>query len=153
MRIVHQKDFATGLLYIAIGVAFAVASWEYRMGTAARMGPGYFPFCLGVIMASIGAMVLLGATKSSAEPEKLERWDFRALFIVLVSVAVFGLLLEPLGLIVSVIALVAGSSFASHEFTWRATLLNTLVLTAFALVVFVYGLGLQFPVWPAFMRV
>jgi hypothetical protein len=64
---------------------------------------------------------------------------------------VFGLLLTTAGLVVSVVALVIGSSLASHEFTWRATLLNTVVLVGFALIVFVYGLGLQFPVWPAFV--
>jgi hypothetical protein len=153
MRIVHQKDFATGLLYIALGAAFAIASWGYRMGTPSRMGPGYFPFCLGALMTIVGVAVLLGAVRSRAEPDKLDRWDLKALFVVLGSVIVFALLLEPLGLIISVVALVIGSSLASHEFTWRIALLNTITLTATALIVFVYGLNLQLPVWPAFMRV
>jgi len=151
MKIVRQKDFAAGLLYMAVGTAFAVASWGYRMGTASRMGPGYFPFWLGILMAAIGALVLFGALRAHAEPETLERWALKPLFVIIASVVVFGLLLTTAGLVVSVIALVIGSSLASQEFTWRATLLNTIVLIGFALIVFVYGLGLQFPVWPAFV--
>jgi hypothetical protein len=149
MKIVRQKDFAAGLLYMAVGLAFAAASWGYRMGTASRMGPGYFPFWLGILMAVIGALVLVGALRAHAEPETLERWALKPLAVVIASVVVFGLLLNTAGLVVSIIALVVGSSLASHEFTWRATLLNTIVLIAFALIVFVYGLGLQFPIWPA----
>jgi Tripartite tricarboxylate transporter TctB family len=151
MKIVRQKDFASGLLYIVLGIAFAMASYGYRMGTASRMGPGYFPFWLGVIMAVIGTMVLLGSIRSHAEPETMERWALRPLFIILASVVVFGLLLGAFGLVLSTIVLVVGSSLASHEFTWRATLINTVVLIAFALVVFVYALNLQFPVWPTFI--
>jgi hypothetical protein len=151
MKIVRQKDFAAGLLYMAVGTAFAVASWGYRMGTASRMGPGYFPFWLGILMAVVGALVLFGALRAHAEPETVERWALKPLFVIVASVVVFGLLLTTAGLVVSVVALVIGSSLASHEFTWRATLLNTVVLIGFALIVFVYGLGLQFPVWPAFV--
>jgi hypothetical protein len=151
MKIVRQKDFAAGLLYMAVGTAFAVASWGYRMGTASRMGPGYFPFWLGIMMAVIGALVLFGALRAHAEPETVERWALKPLFVIIASVVVFGLLLTTAGLVVSVVALVIGSSLASPEFTWRATLLNTIVLIGFALIVFVYGLGLQFPVWPAFV--
>jgi Tripartite tricarboxylate transporter TctB family len=151
MKIVRQKDFASGLLYIILGIAFAITSYGYRMGTASRMGPGYFPFWLGVLMAVIGALVLLGSVRPHAEPETMERWALRPLFIVLASVVVFGLLLDTLGLVLSLIMLVVGSSLASHEFTWRATLINTVVLIAFSLVVFVYALNLQFPVWPTFI--
>jgi hypothetical protein len=151
MKIVRQKDFASGLLYIVLGIAFATASYGYRMGTASRMGPGYFPFWLGVLMAVIGAMVLLGSIRYDAKPETMQRWALRPLFIILGSVVVFGLLLETLGLVLSLIVLVVGSSLASHEFTWRATLINAAVLVAFSLVVFVYALSLQFPVWPTFI--
>jgi hypothetical protein len=115
------------------------------------MGPGYFPFWLGVLMAMIGAMVLQGSIRSHAEPQTMERWALRPLFIILASVVVFGLLLDTLGLVLSLIVLVVGSSLASHEFTWRATLINAVVLVVFSLVVFVYALSLQFPVWPTFI--
>jgi hypothetical protein len=151
MKIVRQKDFTVGLLYMAVGAAFAVASWGYRMGTASRMGPGYLPFWLGVIMAFIGALVLWGAVRASAEPERHERWSLKPLFIVLGSVVAFGVLLEPLGLVISVIVLVAGTSLASPESTWRATLFNTIALLAITIVLFVYVLSLQFPIWPAFI--
>ncbi|MCG7391621.1 tripartite tricarboxylate transporter TctB family protein [Microvirga sp. ACRRW] len=151
MRIVRQKDFVTGLLYIALGVAFAVASYGYRMGTASRMGPGYFPFWLGVLLAAIGVMVLWGSLRLHAEPEKLQRWAVRPMLIILASVFIFGAMLETLGLVLSLIVLIVGSSLASPEFTWRSTIINTVALIVFAVVVFVYSLSLQFPVWPTFI--
>src|SRR5919112_6830204 len=101
MKIVRQKDFAAGLLYMAVGTAFAVASWGYRMGTASRMGPGYFPFWLGILMAAIGALVLFGALRAHAEPETVERWALKPLLVIVASVVVFGLLLTTAGLVVS----------------------------------------------------
>jgi hypothetical protein len=151
MKIARQKDFVAGLLYIAIGLAFAIGSWGYPMGTAARMGPGYLPFWVGLIMTGIGLLVLAGALRSHGDPEVLERWALKPLFVILGSVVVFGLLFDTMGLIVSVIVLTTGSSLASPEFTWRATLLNTVALVVIAVVVFVHALGLQLPVWPAFI--
>ena len=151
LRIGNQKDFASGLLYLLAGLAFAVASSNYRMGTAVRMGPGYFPFWLGVILAVIGAVLLFGAMLPSAERTRLTGWYLKGLALVLLSVVVFGLLLEPLGLVVALVALVVTASFASHEFTWTATLVNAVVLVVISIVIFVYGLGLRLEVWPAFL--
>jgi hypothetical protein len=150
VRIASQKDFAAGLMYMAAGLGFAIIASTYRMGTAARMGPGYFPFWLGVLLAVVGAVVLFRSMRSE-EVDKVTRWELRSLVVVLASVVVFGLLLMPMGLMVSVVALVVGSSLASDEFSWKATLITTIALLAISLVVFVYGLSLQFPVWPEFI--
>ncbi len=150
MRIRSQKDLASGLMYLAAGLAFAIVSSTYTMGSATRMGPGYFPFWLGVILAALGAVLVAGSTRSRAEGESLTAWDLRGLTVVLFSVVAFGLLLRPMGVIVSVAALVLLASFASREFSLKATLLNAGALIAISLVIFVYGLGLQLPVWPSF---
>lgn len=151
MRIVNQKNFATGLLYIAIGAAFAVASSGYRMGTASTMGPGFFPFCLGVLMAVIGAVVLLGALRTDGEPQRLAAWNMRALIAVLASVVLFAFALQWLGLVIAAAGLIAVSSLASREMSWRLAAMSTVALTGFALIVFVYGLKLAIPVWPVFL--
>ena len=147
----NQKNFASGLLYIAVGLAFAVGATNYRMGDAARMGPGYFPFALGLLLACIGVVVLAGSLRPHATPEHLPRFHFKTLAWILGAVVLFGMLLVPLGLVGSLVVLVFVSSLASHEFGWKGTLVNAFVLLAICAGAFVYGLGLQLPMWPAFM--
>ncbi|MDR6756417.1 hypothetical protein J2Y48_001707 [Mycoplana sp. BE70] len=152
MKTVNHKDVGAGLLFIVLGASFAIGAWGYRMGTAARMGPGYFPFWLGVILAVIGAIVTYNALRNTTEGEALERWALRPLLVILLSAVVFGFLLPYAGLLVSVLVLVIGSSFASTDFSWRSTLLTALVLLALSLVLFVWLLHLQFAMWPVFLN-
>jgi hypothetical protein len=148
MRIRHQKDFAAGLLYLALGLGFAGLSTGFRMGSAARMGPGYFPFWLGLLLAVLGAVILLRALSPRAEVDRLTAWDVRGLGTVLLSVVLFGLMLQPLGLVIAVAVAVLVSSFAAHDAHWKATLLNVVAMVVICVVVFAWGLGLQIPVWP-----
>lgn len=151
MRIRSQKDFASGLMFILVGFGFSWVARGYSMGTAAKMGPGYFPFWLGVVLALLGVLVLIGSLSSKGEGDELARWDIKLLLWILGSVVLFGLLLKPLGMVLSVIVLVLVSSMASHEFTWRGAILNTIVLVVISMGAFVYGINLQMPVWPAFI--
>jgi len=149
MKIKSQKDFCSGLMFVLVGLGAGIVSTTYRMGSGARMGPGYFPFWLGVLLAILGAIVLLGSFK--AEEDKIGRWDIKSVLWVLGAVALFGALLDSLGMVLSVIVLVIVSSRASHEFSWGGTALNAAVLIAISLAAFVYGLNIQFPVWPSFI--
>ena len=151
MRIRSQKDFASGLMFILVGFGFSWVARGYSMGTAAKMGPGYFPFWLGVVLALLGVLVLIGSMSSKGEGDELARWDIKLLLWILGSVVLFGLLLKPLGMVLSVIVLVLVSSMASHEFTWRGAILNTIILVLISMGAFVYGINLQMPVWPAFI--
>ncbi|WP_432257807.1 tripartite tricarboxylate transporter TctB family protein [Cupriavidus sp. TMH.W2] len=151
MRIRSQKDFASGLMFILVGFGFSWVARGYSMGTAAKMGPGYFPFWLGVVLALLGALVLWGALSSKAEEDHLARWDVKSLLWILGAVVLFGLMLKPLGMVLSVLVLVLVSSMASHEFSWKGAILNAIVLVVISLGAFVYGINLQMPVWPAFL--
>jgi Tripartite tricarboxylate transporter TctB family. len=152
MKTVNHKDVGAGLLFIVLGASFAIGAWGYRMGTAARMGPGYFPFWLGIILAVIGIIVAFNALRQTSEGEVLERWALRPLFIILLSAILFGLLLPYAGLIVSVLVLVIGSSLACSDGSWRSIFLTALVLLALSLVLFVWLLDLQFAIWPVFLN-
>ncbi|WP_247311926.1 tripartite tricarboxylate transporter TctB family protein [Bradyrhizobium sp. 141] len=152
LAIRNQRAFASGVLFLAFAVFFFVAALNYPAGTVARMGPGYFPRLLAIVLAVIGLVVTLGAMKSSAEPQALRRWDFKGLAWVTGSVVLFGALLFPLGLVGALFVLIMVSSRASHEFTWIGALTNAAVLIALCLAVFVYGLGLQLPVWPSLLN-
>ncbi|MBP0629742.1 MULTISPECIES: tripartite tricarboxylate transporter TctB family protein [unclassified Cupriavidus] len=149
MRIRKQTDFLSGLMFIVVGLSFSFVARGYSMGTAARMGPGYFPFWLGIVLALLGAVVAFGAMSKEGDADHMARWDIKTLLWILGSVVLFGLVLKPLGMVLSVLALVLVSSMASHEFTWKGAILNAVVLVAISTVAFVYGINLQMPVWPA----
>ncbi len=151
MRIRSQKDFASGLMFILVGFGFSWVARGYSMGTAAKMGPGYFPFWLGVVLALLGVLVLIGSMSSKGEEDKMAHWDIKILLWILGSVVLFGLLLKPLGMVLSVIVLVLVSSMASHEFSWKGAILNAVILVLISVGAFVYGINLQMPVWPAFI--
>jgi hypothetical protein len=151
MLIRNQKDFASGLMFVVIGLIFSFIARGYTMGTAAKMGPGYFPFWLGIVLAVIGAIVLMNSMSKKAQSDKLAKWDWISVLWVTGSVVLFGLLLKPMGLIVSLAFLIFISAMASHEFHWKGTLLNIVILNVIAYVAFIWGLNLQFQVWPSFL--
>jgi hypothetical protein len=153
MRLKNQKDFWAGLMFVGFGAFFAGFGVHYNIGTAAKMGPGYFPTSLGVITILLGIITLAGGMSGKASAEKTEKFDLRTLFLILVSIVIFGLLLRPLGLIASLVMLVVISSYASHEFSWKATLVNAAVLIGVCLIIFIWGLKLQFQLWPSFIRI
>jgi len=145
----HPKDFLAGLLFIAFGIAALVIGSNYTLGTAARMGPGYFPRILGGLLVVLGAALALRALRIKGPP--LPRWHWRPVVIVLGSVAAFGVALNYLGMVVSTVLLIVASSSASHEFRFRESLISGIVLAILAVVVFVLGLKLLLPIWPAFV--
>jgi len=151
MRIRHPKDFLTGVMFVSFGSAVMVLSLGLTIGTAAKMGPGYFPFALGAFLVMLGSVILL---RGLFWAKGLHGWpvlQLKPVAIVLVSVILFSQILRPLGLLLSTAALVVLVSKASHEFRWKEALLNAAVLVAIVLVVFVYFLEFQLPVWPSFI--
>ena len=149
LAIRNQRAFASGALFLGFAIFFYVVALGYPAGTAARMGPGYFPRLLAIVLAAIGLVVMVGAMKTTAEREPLREWDWKGLAWVTGSVALFALLLFPAGFIGSLFVLILVSSKASPEFTWKGALANAAVLIVLCVTVFVYGLGLRLPVWPS----
>ncbi len=143
----HPKDFLAGLLFVAFGVAAIVIGSNYTLGTAARMGPGYFPRILGGLLVVLGLALALRALRLNGPP--LPGWKWRPVVIVLGSVAIFGLIVNDAGVVLSTIFLIVAASAASHEFRWRESIVAGCVLAALAVGVFVMGLKLLLPVWPA----
>ena len=152
VRIRKQKDFAAGMIYIVAGAGFSLGALEYKLGDAARMGPGFFPFWVGVLLALVGVITALSAVRPGAAVDPVQRPELRAMAWILGAVVLFGLLLQPLGLVLALVALVLVSSYASHEFSWRGALLNTVVLIVFSIGAFIWGINLQIPLWPAFLQ-
>lgn len=152
MKIKSQRDFFSGLLFLAVGLGFAWAATEYQFGSSARPGPGYFPFGLGILMALLGGMVLFKAvTIESAEGDPIGPIAWRPLLVIVGAIALFGLALPRLGLVVTLPLLVVVSSLAGDEFHWKDALISAVVLTIGSWVIFVWGLKLTIPVWPVFL--
>ncbi len=152
MRIKSERDFWSGLMFLVVGIGFAWGATMYSFGNSARPGPGYFPFGLGILLAVLGAMVLFKAlTIETEDGEKVGSFAWKPLIVILVAVGIFGAILPRLGLLISLPLLVVISSWASDEFSLKATLINAVVLTAMSWVIFVKGLSLTIPVLPTFI--
>jgi hypothetical protein len=158
MKISHQKNFWGGLLFAVIGLFFAVVARGvpglsfipgYSMGTPARMGPGFFPFYLGVLLLTLGVIIAVGGIRAGkGEDTNVEKFYWGPILYVLGSVCVFGLLLKPIGMLLAGLVLVVGASLGSHEFRLKQTLILGTVLTIFCAFVFVGVLKLPIPPCP-----
>jgi Tripartite tricarboxylate transporter TctB family len=150
-KVADQKNFVTGLFYIAFGTAVAVGASRYQIGTADRMGPGYFPIGVGLALALTGLFVIASALSPGALRTQLGSWPLKNLAIVLGAVVLFGLLIEPMGLIIALPVLVGVSALAHPDFSWRMVLLSIIILLPLTWAIFVALLGLQFPFLPSFL--
>ena len=159
MAIKSQKDFFSGLMFMAVGVAFAWGASTYNVGSGARMGPGYFPLMLGVLLALIGVVITFTALVVESEGGgKIGKWAWKPLFFIIAANVVFGILLAGLpgiklpamGLIVGIYALTFIASMAEAGWKFKTTFILATVLAVGSYLAFVVALKLQFPVWPAF---
>ena len=160
MRIKSQKDFFSGLMFMGVGVAFAWGATTYNVGNGARMGPGYFPLYLGILMTILGAAITFKAlVVETMGGDKIGKWAWKPLFFVILANLVFGALLAGLpyfgipamGLIVAIYALTFIASMAEEGWKFKATFVLATILAIGSYLAFVLALKLQFPVWPEFI--
>ena len=150
MKIKSQKDFVSGIALIAVGTAFAIGATNYNFGTSVRPGPGYFPFGLGIILAILGLVVLFEAfTLDRKNGDPIGAIPWRALGCIVGAIVFFGFFLPKLGFLISFPIMIILTSAGGSEFTWKDAVLNAFILTAMSYLIFIYGLQLTIPVWPA----
>jgi hypothetical protein len=160
LKIKSQKDFFSGVMFSAVGVAFAWGATSYTIGEGARMGPGYFPLLLGIILTLLGAAISLQALVIETEDgDKIGPWAWKPLGFVIAANLLFGVLLGGLpsigvpamGLIAAIFGLTIVASLAGDTFNMKEVLVLATVLAIGNYVAFVWLLKLQFPVWPSFI--
>ena len=151
MRVKNQKDFWAGVMFIAFGGFFAGFGTHYEFGTAAEMGAGYFPTVVGVITIVLGILIAASGLSAKASEGKIAKFEWKVLLLILGPIVLFGLLLQSMGLILSLAMLILISSCASHEFSLKSAMINACVLIVMCLLIFVWGLDLQFQLWPSFI--
>jgi uncharacterized membrane protein len=139
----NNRDFWAGVMLIVTGAAAVVLARDYAFGTTLRMGPGYFPSVLGGILVLFGLYLVAQGLRSN---DKIEgNWSLRALVVLPLSLVLFGLLMDRAGFVPALMALIVGSAAAGSEFKLTEALLLATGLTAFAVVLFIWGLGLPYP--------
>jgi hypothetical protein len=147
-----QRDFVSGLMFIVVGVIFAVGATNYSMGSSAKPGAGYFPLILSVIMAILGAVVLFKSLTIETEGgDPIGSIAWKPLLVIVASITVFAIALPRLGMFLTIPLLIVMVSFAGDEFSWKGVIGSCIVLTIFSWIVFIWGLGLTIPLKPIFM--
>ena len=145
-RIRSVTDFLAGLMFFGFGAAAILIGRDYPMGSAMRMGPGYFPAILGALLVLLGLAILVRALVGAAAPPP--SFSFKSLAVILASIAAFALTVERLGIIAAVVLVVLVSALASERFRWREVLPLALIMVALAVGLFTKGLGLPFRLAP-----
>jgi putative tricarboxylic transport membrane protein len=146
-----RKDVLSGLLFIVIALLGLWLSRDYPIGTALRMGTGYVPRLLCWILLGLGVVILVQGLREAQTARTLSIADasgWRPVVFVTASLVIFGLSIERLGLVVSILLLIAVGSVAARGLQPLETLVAALVLIALSWAIFIVGLGLTIPVWP-----
>ena len=160
MNIKSQKDFFSGLMFMCVGVAFAWGASSYNIGNGARMGPGYFPLVLGVLLSVLGGVITFKAlVVETVDGDKIGSFSWKPLVFIIAANLVFGACIgglpsigmRPLGLMVGIFALTFISSNAVYEFNFKEVTILASVLAVRRYAALISLLKLQFPVWPAFL--
>jgi hypothetical protein len=147
-KIRNLQDFWSGVLFIALGVLAIYLSRDYTMGSALQPGPGYFPTWLGGIMTGFGVLICALSFRSIAEPgedQAPEAWGLRPWLVLPAALAIFAVLMDAeFGFVPSLVVLIAGAALAHKDVHWRETALLSIFLSAAAVAIFVYGLGMPY---------
>src|SRR4051812_41058598 len=160
VKIKSQKDFYSGLMFIVVGIAFAWGATTYNVGEGARMGPGYFPLMLGILLAGLGAFILFESlVVETVDGDKIGKAAWRPLGFIIGSNVLFGVLLVGLpkigipsfGLIVAIFGLCYVAALAGDEFNFKEVTILGVALSILSYCAFILLLKLQFPVWPSFI--
>jgi hypothetical protein len=147
VRIRAPKDFWSGVMFCGFAVVGILAARGYSLGSAGKMGPGYFPLWLGGALGALGAVLIGRSLVLDGEP--VPRLHLLPLTVIAVAVCLFGLLIEPLGLVVALAVLTVLTAWAGPQFRLTEAVALTVALIVFSVGVFVYALGLPLAIWPS----
>jgi hypothetical protein len=146
MLVRNKKDFVGGLVFVFFGAGALFMARNYRIGTAFRMGPGYFPVVLASLLLVIGLIVAFMSLRSGEV--KLPHFAWRPLIIVSAAVALFGVIINSTGLALSTFVMVVVSRLARPGYPWVETIVLSVALSALCAGIFFFGLKIQMPLLP-----
>jgi hypothetical protein len=144
-RVKSPQDFGAAILFLTIGIAGIYFGRDLTFGSAARMGPGYFPTLLSCVIVVIGAVVGLKSLAIQGPP--IEPSKLRPILFILASILAFGYLIEQIGLAITTAGLAIFAAYARHDVNLKETVVLAVCLSGFAIAVFAYALGQPLPIW------
>lgn len=139
----NNKDFWAGMMFLGTGVGAMCVARDYPFGTTLRMGPGYFPLVLSGLLVFFGICIMLRGLRKNERFQS--RWPLRPLIGLPLSVVVFGILMNVAGIVPALVALVFLSALSGKDFRFKEVLVLTMILCALSVVLFIWGLGLPYP--------
>ena len=144
LSIRNPKDFWAGTIYAAVGLGAFLIARGYAFGSGARMGPGYFPSILSILLALFGLAAIVRSIVTEGERVGAIVWN--PLLLITGGTVLFALLLPAAGFLIAlpVFGLISAAASEQFRFDWRA-LLGLVALVAFCALVFVQGLGVPMP--------
>ena len=145
-RIRSPRDFFAGVIFLLFGLCAVLVGRDYPMGTALRMGAGYFPFVLGALLLILGVVICIQSLVVAGEG--LEAIGWRALSLVLLPIGAFAATVDSIGLVAATILMTVVGAAASTESRWREVVVLTIALLGLSVGVFAHGLGLPFQLLP-----
>jgi putative tricarboxylic transport membrane protein len=145
-RIRSPRDFFAGAIFLLFGLCAVLVGRDYPMGTALRMGAGYFPFVLGALLLILGVVICIQSLVVAGEG--LEAIGWRPLLLVLLAIGAFAASVDSIGLVAATVLMTVVGAAASPESRWREVVVLTIALLGLSVGVFAYGLGLPFQLLP-----
>jgi hypothetical protein len=139
----NNQDFWAGMMFFATGAGAMLVARHYPFGTTLRMGPGYFPLVLSGLLVFFGICIMLRGLRKNEKTQG--RWPMRSLILLPLSVVVFGILMNVAGLVPALVALVFLSALSGREFRFKEVLVLTVMLCVLSVALFIWGLGLPYP--------
>jgi hypothetical protein len=143
VKLPDSKDFWSGMMLIAVGAVAVYIARDYPFGNALRMGAGFFPVVLGVVLVLFGLYFAVRGLHDSAKIEG--NWSIRALVVLPLAFVAFGVLMERAGFVPAMLALTLGSAAAGREFRLGEVIALSVLLTALCVALFIFALGLPYP--------
>ncbi|MDQ2082669.1 tripartite tricarboxylate transporter TctB family protein [Xanthobacteraceae bacterium Astr-EGSB] len=143
--IAKNKDVLAGLLFMAMGSIAFYISLGYRFGTTVRMGPGYFPRVLSLLLVGFGITILIKGIRKRGK--LVSQWGWVSVGLLTLAMVLFGFMIEALGLLPALATMFLVAAYAGNEFRLREVFVLTVVMSMFAVVVFIWGLNLPYPLF------
>jgi hypothetical protein len=144
-RSAPSADLCSGLLFAALGAAILWVGADYSLGVPSRIGPGYVPRLLGLLLGAIGLFLVVRSRWTAESIDTAVAW--RPLALVTGATVAFALVFEMTGLVPAILVSVAIANYATAENRWVTAIVLGAVLAFFAWLLFVKGLSLPLPVW------
>ncbi len=146
MRIRFGQDMATALLFIVVGIGALIIGWDYPRGTPQRPGTGVLPAILSWCLVGVGGLLVLKSVL--AGDIEMQRWAWRPFFAVTAATVSFGLLVDDLGLVITMVIALTLCAIGTRETRWAEYAIFLALMIAIGWGTFIWLLGMPIPAWP-----